>query len=1006
MELSTSGHTPCDSAFGRHEGVGASVSEGHLGEQVGRYTLLRKAGEGGMGVVYVAYDAELDRRVAVKLLRPELSVNPRVRDQLLSEAQMLAKLSHPNVLHVYDVGVYLQKIYLALEYVEGETLRAWQESRRGDWRALVRMYRECGEGLVAAHLAGLTHRDFKPDNVLVGKDGRPRVLDFGLATESSEDAGPGEHDRSAEGKEPGRRVGTPAYMSPEQHAGREANARSDQFSFCVALYEALHGSRPFKGDSIQELGHSVLRGAPAPPRDGTPAWLRRLVTRGLAVEPAARWPSMRALLAEIDRRMQSKAMLWTLYTTLVALGTGAVLALRPGDEICRGADGLLGVWDAERRAAAHQAVMATGVPFAAATWARVAVALDVQAEGWVERHNGGCAAVRIRGERSLAWLERRTACLDDRLRELDAFVRVLLEARPETVAMAVSAAAELLPVSLCDDDDRLLTGVVRPESPALAAEVEVVRRKLARVRGLEQAGDFKAAMREAEDAQRAALSLADPPLHAEAALARGRTALGLSRFSEAAEQLEAAFHGARRSRHDDVTLEAALHLIRAQGGLTRYEAADVWARLAEDELLRGDDSPGPRVAWLLSRGELALERGEPREALALAQEALALQGPERQTHPDTPRILELLGQALLVLDRLDEALEAYDRGLALATAIFGEQHPSIVPLLNARAQALAGRARYDEAIAVARRGLAIQAAVFGTTHPHYATSLARLGEMLVLQGQPDAALEYLEEAVEIRVRALGPNDPAVAKALLLVGKMELHLGHLERSVTATRRALAVLTRAFGPAHLLVATAKQNLGVLLGKQGDRDGSLAMLMEAQQHLEKVFPLNHERVLMVRGNLALNLRRAQRYDEAISEYNGMLASLESPGVSQSWLLDTLMQLADTYTERGAPAEAVAPLERALVLATEESLDVERRDANRALVRAATGEDPGSRRARIELALAEALWTSGADRPRARQLAESGAAALRGAGPDAAEQLRTVEAWLLKRARERARL
>ena len=976
---------------------GAGPAPDHVGEQIGRFTILRRIGKGGMGVVYVAYDSELDRRVAVKLLRSELSALPGIREQLLYEAQMLAKLSHPNVLHVYDVGIHRHQIYLALEYVEGETLRAWQARHHGDWRVLVAMYRACGEGLAAAHSAGVVHRDFKPENVLVGVDGRPRVLDFGLATLAS--GAPGSHgaDMSSSSYDRGRQVGTPAYMSPEQHAGQEADARSDQFNFCASLYEALYGVRAFKGTSLQELGESVLRGARVPRRRGTPAWLRRVVLRGLSLDPGARWPSMQTLLEELDRRAQGPAALWTMYMAAVALAAGALFVSRDTEPICRGAAGrLLGVWDVERRAAAEQAVLAIDVPFAATTWARVANAIDVQAEGWIERRNDVCAATYVRAEQSFAALERRNACLDDRLLELDAFVQVLMEARPETIASAVGAAARLRPLSLCDDD-ALLASVSRPDGPASASEG--VRRQLARVEGLRRSGDLTAAIREAEAAQRAASLLADRPLQAEAALALGRTALGLSRFPEAAEQLEAAFHGARRLRHDDVTLAAALELIAAQCGLSRYDAAELWARFAEDDLLRAGDPKEPRVTWLLSRAQLALDRGEPAAALAWAQEALSLQGSAQQAHPDTPRIYELLGQTYSTLDRLDEALAAYDQGLAQAVEIFGEQHPGVVPLLHGRASVLAARGQFDEALTVTRRGLEINAAVFGAAHPRYATSLAQIGSLIGRQGRYDAALEHLNQALAIRTRALGPNHRTVGETLIAIGKFERHRGAVASAVRATERAIFVLSRALGPDHITVAMAKMNLGVLLSAKGHHERGLVMLIDVQQQLERILPPTHGSVLSARGNRVHILRLLERYDEAITELQQQVIVAETPGVKRSWLMGTLVDLGTTQLERGTPAEAVGPLERALALAVEDSRDAQQRDTTRAIVRAATGSDPGHLREQIELTLATALWNSRLDRPRARRIAAMVVASLRAAGPDAAAQLREAELWLRRR-------
>jgi len=279
------------------------------GAALGRYLILERLGAGGMGVVFLAYDPELDRKLALKLLHPGPAAHAgRARARLLREAQAMARLTHPNVVAVHDVGTFGGQVFVAMDFVPGQTLGAWLATRRPDWRAALKLFAQAGAGLAAAHAAGIVHRDFKPDNVLVGDDGRVCVTDFGLArtgtgTEASgvmpasprDDAGP-----SVALTQAGAVMGTPAYMAPEQYHGESADARADQFSFCVALWEAIYGRRPFAGETLLELAQAVTMGeVQAPGRAAAPTWLRRTLERGLAVDPAARWPSMSALLAEL-----------------------------------------------------------------------------------------------------------------------------------------------------------------------------------------------------------------------------------------------------------------------------------------------------------------------------------------------------------------------------------------------------------------------------------------------------------------------------------------------------------------------------------------------------------------------------------------------------------------------------------------------------------------------------------------------------------------------------------
>jgi serine/threonine protein kinase len=293
MALATTVHASAASAEAR----GGDARPAPLleeGQQVGRYRIVRPVGAGAMGNVYLAHDPDLDRRVAVKLLNPAAGIT-ELRSRLLREAQAMARLSHPEVITVYDVGTYGEQLFIAMEFVEGGTLREWLAERPRSWREVVGVFLRAGRGLASAHAAGLVHRDFKPDNVLVGDDGRVRVTDFGLARAVHEAAQSAEEPAApgtivdATLTRTGTLVGTPAYMAPEQLRGAAADARSDMFSFCVSFYEALYGERPFAGTTVVELRESVsagrVRGAAR--SAAVPARLRRALTVGLRPAPAA-----------------------------------------------------------------------------------------------------------------------------------------------------------------------------------------------------------------------------------------------------------------------------------------------------------------------------------------------------------------------------------------------------------------------------------------------------------------------------------------------------------------------------------------------------------------------------------------------------------------------------------------------------------------------------------------------------------------------------------------------
>ena len=436
-----------------------------------------------MGVVYKAFDPELGRTIALKLLNTDGGSSGGHRDRLIREAQALARLSHPNVVAVHDVGTFGDDVFIAMEFVEGETLREWLKERPRTQREILDVFLAAGQGLAAAHRAGLVHRDFKPDNVVVGLDapppdgtagarrlgdGRVRVLDFGLARDTS--TGPRELDGSEpaseasarqetitavdggrgarpartpdplpHGSEPsldylgsrgslssplthvGSVLGTPRYMAPEQHRGETADECADQFSFCVALYEALYGQAPFAGRELAELEDSVLAGQVQEPPPGArvPRRLRLVLLRGLAVNPGDRYPSMDALMAQLAPPRVERAHWFTLGAIAVALGLvvwgglGWRAHALERAQLCQGAPKrLAGVWDDAAKRRVHDALLATRKSYAVDAWSNVEATLDRYATRWAQMHRDSCEATRLRGEQTDAVMTLRMACLD------------------------------------------------------------------------------------------------------------------------------------------------------------------------------------------------------------------------------------------------------------------------------------------------------------------------------------------------------------------------------------------------------------------------------------------------------------------------------------------------------------------------------------------------------------------------------------------------------------------
>lgn len=453
--------------------------------KLGRYHLLERVGEGGMGVVWGAFDPELERRVAIKLVRAKSGAS---RDRILLEGQALAKLSHPNVVAVHDVGVVDDEVYLVMEWIRGHNLREHCREPRSV-REIVALYRAAGEGLLAAHRAGLVHRDFKPENVMIGDDGRVHVVDFGLALDRADG---GDH----------AVAGTPKYMAPEQQRGDAVTDAADQFAFGLALGEALTGR------------HADRLDAPVS------AWLTAIVARATAPNPAERFASMEELLRALGR---DPARVWRrrilAATALLAIaGAFAIgtLSTSDGPAPCSGGrDELATAWNPEKRERMLGHARELG-PYGAAEATSIDTRLAAYGERWVVAHRGACLAHR-RGELTPRLYERGLACLARARVALETVVDVVTRAPIERFPDAVLASRGLPDVDRCTLDEP----TVAPPIPALAKQVDETSNRIARASMLALAADPRAASVAGEavtDAER----LRYAPLVARAHLALGR----------------------------------------------------------------------------------------------------------------------------------------------------------------------------------------------------------------------------------------------------------------------------------------------------------------------------------------------------------------------------------------------------------------------------------------------------------------------------------------------------
>jgi len=452
------------------------------GTRVGRYVLRSRLGAGAMGVVFSAHDPELEREIAIKLLRSDLDATaPRLplAARLLHEAQAMARLAHPNVVAVHDVGWFGDHIFIAMELVQGDTLAQWLAAAPRSVPDVLAMFVAAGNGLAAAHAAGLVHRDFKPENVLVGRDGRVRVTDFGLADRASPPGGSGAEPELRD--RPAQLAGTPFYMAPEQLAGEPVDARTDQFGFCVAIYAALTGKHPLRRD-----GASTDR----PPRDRLPAWLWRTLRRGLATDRAQRYPAMDQLLAQLAhgprrRRIAFAGAASAVIACGVALAAVRIAARGPGagdaeaattpaGPRCEGAARLLdGVWDPPRARAVERGFVASGRTGAASAFAAASLLLDQYANRWIAMRTEACERARRDPRAADAVADLRIDCLDARRGELGRLIDRLAAPDSPLIDGAVLAVHALGRLEVCADDGALLRPG-QPEVAPRAAEVAAV----------------------------------------------------------------------------------------------------------------------------------------------------------------------------------------------------------------------------------------------------------------------------------------------------------------------------------------------------------------------------------------------------------------------------------------------------------------------------------------------------------------------------------------------------
>jgi serine/threonine protein kinase len=814
---------------------------------VGRYVVLDSVGMGGMGLVCAAYDPKLNRKIALKLLRNASNdeASTAGRNRLFREAQALAKLSHPNVVTVHDVDVFEGQVYIAMEFVEGTTLREWLREEPRTWKQILEKFILAGRGIAAAHQADIIHRDFKPSNVLISKEGDVRVADFGVAKERDRGrpdpqrdyaeferkrrtvgtAGGSHLDTTAEDAlieeiqsnvsldltVAGRMVGTPAYMAPEQHMGLRVGPYTDQYSFCVSFYEALYGRLPFEGtDRRDQLAKMTEGRLPVPPKDSArnvPSWLYRAIARGLRPHPSERWPSMAELLAALERdpvkRMRRWAIAGVSLATVAATAITIAISLQEPPQVNRCESHRQEVeqyWNDARRKDIEAAFDRSNKPYADDAARRVIETLNRWSAEWAGAKVAICEATDS-GEQSEHLLDVRMYCLAQRANEVAAIVEVFADADDEIVERSVSAAHALGDPDACASV--IDTGEFKDRDlpPEVLEQVEAMEADLDRAHALATLEKFDESlplqMRVAARARE--LSHPWPWTLTRALYELSESQCETGDFAGAEASLQEVIR--RAVEVDDVEreVEAWNRLIFCIGGKHNQIAkGHAWALAAESALVRSNAGRRLKIRYESSLASLALADGKLDVAIEHYNTSLALARAEYgEDDPTTIRMMMMRGVTLARDEQLDEAEKAMAEVVTRSKEVYGSNHPSLAPVYLNLGFVYQKNKKFEQAEVAFRASLNIYERIGGSD---VAKPLHALGKIARELDRLDEALANIQRATEIFIKAQGENSAEVAGMVIDIGRTQHQMGRYDDARASFDRAQAIYNHLYPNGH--------------------------------------------------------------------------------------------------------------------------------------------------------------------------------------------------------------
>ncbi len=754
-----------------------------------RYVPLVELGAGSMGTVWAAYDAMLDREVALKVLDDLGPYDETAVQKIRREARTLAALSHPNVVEVLDVRLHGECPAIAMSLVEGPTLGEWLAMARRTWVEILRSFEQAARGLAAAHAAGVVHCDFKPSNAIVGTDGRVRVLDFGLAL-------------GADSEESQQRwAGTPAYMAPEQRSGAAATALSDQFSWCVAAYEALFGGRP---------GHSIAPGSRGA-ADEVPRGVRRVLERGLRVDPARRWPTMEDLLQALRRSPTRWRRFGAGAAMLVALGIGG-LSTAPRDP-CKSAEEIQAqLWGPLTRTRTQAAMAGLGAP----QRARVDEVLGTRALQWAQAQTELCQAAR-RPDPSPQ--SDRRQCLDRHAEHL----RLTAEALAAGVDPqgATTLVERVSPATRC---------LLAPQRPELAtAEQIALDHTVLGIQVHTHAGDHEAALALAESLRARVERHAGPVLWSRYAYAYGAAVLGAGRDGTAWFEQAARF-GANGGDLE-IGARAAMQLAGGYSPATSVDEtrSELWLARAES-LVETQGLVQLRPELARARGGAASLLGHYDEAVSAQRESVALLRQDPAEPVALAHGLADLGEALRQAGDLVEAEEITTEAHDLLVRALGSEHPETARALQELAAVWRDSGRVAEARDAYAQCLEILESTLGPNHISIAVVATNLAGTHLRLDDATRAVELLQRVTAIESVQLSPGR-ATASTLHTLGNAHVMLGQLDEAQAAFSRGLEQLGSELRPEHPERAIFISSLASVALDRGDTSGAIALATESQ-------------------------------------------------------------------------------------------------------------------------------------------------------------------------------